>query len=58
MVSEKKASVNTESQEVAEVKSHDFGRKKHRVALVKNTEEKTGHSTIRRRAGWSGEKQE
>jgi hypothetical protein len=61
VVSEKKASVNNRRQEVAEVAevmSHDFGRRKEGLELAKNTGEETGHSTIRRRAGWLGEKQE
>ncbi len=61
MVSENKASVDIryrEVAEVAEVTSHDFGRKKDGLALSKNTERKPSQSTIRRRAGWLGEKQD
>lgn len=58
MVSKRKALVNTERQEVTEVTTHDFRRKKDGLELVKITGEKTGRSTIRRRVGWSGEKQE
>ena len=55
VISEKKASVNIEHREAAEVAevaevakvtSHDFGRKKDGLALVKNIEEKPSQSTI------------
>jgi len=58
VVSEKKTSVNNRRQEVAEVMSQGFGRKKEGLELAKNTGEETGHSIIRRRASWLGGKQE
>lgn len=36
--------------------AHDFRHRKDGLALIKSTEGKTGHSTIRRRAGWLEEK--
>lgn len=58
MVLEKKASIEVERQEVAEVTTYDFRRKTNGLALVKSTEEKPGQLLIRRRAGWLPEKQE
>ena len=48
---EKKASIEVERQEVAQITVYDFGRKKNGLALMKSTEEEPSHLLIRRRAG-------
>ena len=67
VVAEEAASVNTKCQEVAKVAevaevvvvtSHDYGLKRDGPVLRKSAGKKPGHCTLRRRTGWSREKQE